>query len=154
MLLSPSAPVPDAAARALFFAHLSETADVSAAAARAGLSRSAVRQWRAQDADFAHGWSEAIAQARETLELQLLARAISGEQRTLYYGGKPVGEQVEYNDSLAMFFLRAYLPHTYGTQKETRALPARAEAVAAQIEIEKRLDAIAARMAAQELRNP
>ena len=142
--------MPDAAARALFFAHLAETADVVGAAKRAGFAFAQLRRWRAEDEDFAAQWAEAIATAREALELQLLARALSGERRTLYYGGKPVGEQVEYNDSLAMFFLRAFAPHQYGTSKEQRSAPIKADVVAAQMEIEKRLDAIAARLQAQE----
>lgn len=144
--------MPDPGARALFFAHLAETADVMSAAALAGFSLAHMRIWRREDADFAAQWAEAVAAARERLELQLLARAIAGERRTIYYGGKPVGEQVEYNDSLAMFFLRAYLPASYGNSKEPRAQPAKVDVVAAQIEIEKRLDALAARVQAHEAR--
>ena len=142
--------MPDAAARAHFFADLAETADVRAAASRAGFGFTQLRQWRRADPAFAAEWEEAVAAARESLELQLLARALGGERRTIYYGGKAIGEQLEYNDSLAMFFLRAYLPHHYGSPKERRVLPAQPDMAAAQIEIEKRLDNIAARMAAQE----
>ena len=145
------ASLPEVAARALFFAHLSETADVPAAATAAGLALTQVRRWRREDAAFAQDWEAAVAAARDHLEMQLLARALGGERRTLYYGGKAVGEQREFNDSLAMFFLRAHQPHVYGSSSERRtALLPKVDVVAAQIEIEKRLEALAARLAAQD----
>lgn len=149
MLEQPVAPVPDPVAWALFFAHLAETADVAGAAAVAGVSVQTVRHWRRAHSDFAQSWEEALAAAREALELQMLSRALQGDRRTLYYGGKPVGEQIDYNDSLAMFFLRAHQPHIYGNTAARTTRPA-VDVAAAQAEIERRLDNLAARLAAQE----
>ena len=80
--------MPDAAARAHFFADLAETADVRAAASRAGFGFTQLRQWRRADPAFAAEWEEAVAAARESLELQLLARdrpPLSGPRRLLVH---------------------------------------------------------------------
>ncbi len=77
------APVPkkidkrlNAAKRKLFFAHLSETANVSASARVAGISSSTVYAERRRSAEFKAAWSEALTEGYARLEADLLAEAL------------------------------------------------------------------------------
>ncbi|GAB4151567.1 MAG: hypothetical protein Tsb0016_23780 [Sphingomonadales bacterium] len=93
---------------------LAQTANVSASAAAAGMSRSAVYRLRAGDSDFADQWDEALNAALDTLEEALMKRAIDGVDKPVYYAGKPCGSTKTYSDALAMFLLKSRRPEIYG----------------------------------------
>ncbi|RME68413.1 MAG: hypothetical protein D6782_01170, partial [Alphaproteobacteria bacterium] len=97
-----------------FLKALAQTANVSASAAAAGLSRSAVYRQRAGDAAFAEAWDEALNTALDALEEALMKRAIQGVDKPVFYGGKPCGSTRTYSDALAMFLLKSRRPEVYG----------------------------------------
>ena len=66
----------NAAKRKLFFAHLSETANVSASARVAGISSSTVYAERRRSPQFKAAWSEALTEGYARLEADLLADAL------------------------------------------------------------------------------
>ena len=66
----------NAAKRKLFFAHLSETANVSASARVAGISSSTVYAERRRSTEFKSAWSEALTEGYARLEADLLAEAL------------------------------------------------------------------------------
>ncbi len=66
----------NAAKRKLFFASLSETANVSASARLAGISSNAVYAERRRSPAFRAAWSEALAEGYARLEADLLAEAL------------------------------------------------------------------------------
>ncbi len=66
----------NAAKRKLFFASLSENANVSASARLAGISSNAVYAERRRSAAFRAAWSEALAEGYARLEADLLAEAL------------------------------------------------------------------------------
>lgn len=68
-----------AAKQALFFAHLSEHANIRAAARHAGVCVQTVWRWRRKSAPFNRRWLAALAQGYDQLEMQLLAIARFGE---------------------------------------------------------------------------
>ena len=66
----------NASKRLAFFAHLSETANVTASARAAGISSSAVYAERRRSAQFRDSWSEALSEGYAKLEADLLAEAL------------------------------------------------------------------------------
>ena len=67
--------------RKRFLAALAESSNVTAAAEAAGISLSWVYQTKRDDRDFAEDWLVALCEGYDRLELELLARARSGEVR-------------------------------------------------------------------------
>jgi hypothetical protein len=68
-----------ARARATFLRVLEETCNVTEAARRAGMSRSAVYDWRDDDAAFVADWKHAEEAAADKLEEVAFTRAKSGQ---------------------------------------------------------------------------
>ena len=66
----------NAAKRKLFFAHLSETANVAASARIAGISSSTVYAERRRSAPFKVAWFEGLTEGYARLEADLLAEAL------------------------------------------------------------------------------
>ena len=66
----------NASKRSVFFAHLSETANVTASARAAGISSSAVYAERRRSGQFRDAWSEALSEGYAKLEADLLAEAL------------------------------------------------------------------------------
>lgn len=110
-----------AARQRRFLRTLTQTANVSASAAAAGLSRSAVYRQRGHDPAFAESWDEALNAALDTLEEALMKRAIEGVDKPIFYGGKPCGTTKSYSDALAMFLLKSRRPEVYGEVTAARS---------------------------------
>jgi len=93
--------------RAAFLERLRESANVSAAARAAGMSRSSAYAVRRRDPDFRAGWDEALEEALDDLEAELRRRAIEGVDKPVFYGGKECGSVKSYSDTLGMFLLKS-----------------------------------------------
>jgi hypothetical protein len=89
------------------------TANISAAAQTAGVSRSAVYKWRARDRAFAAAFAEGEVESLECLELEAYKRAVLGVEKPVYQGGARVGAATEYSDTLLIFLLKARAPEKY-----------------------------------------
>ena len=83
------------------------------AAARAGISRRTVYDWREGDAEFARAWDTAVDAGTDRLEDEALRRAAKGTLRPVYQGGKRVGTVREYSDTLLIFSLKGRRPEKY-----------------------------------------
>jgi hypothetical protein len=92
-------------------------ANISAAAAAAGVHRNDFYYWQEHDPVFLAAFQQAEAAATERLEREAWRRATEGTpyKRTSYWHGEPVGtdEKVEYSDNLMMLLLRARKPDIY-----------------------------------------
>lgn len=99
-----------------FIAHLAATGIVSEAARHIGASMEALYKLRqkAGGEEFSAAWDAAVDRGVERLEAGALARAIRGEERMVVSGGKHMGSEVRYNESLVMFFLRNRRADRYG----------------------------------------
>jgi len=93
--------------RTAFLARLRESANVSAAARAAGLSRSSAYALRSRDPEFRAAWDEALEEALDDLEAELRRRAIEGVDKPVFYGGKECGSVKSYSDTLGMFLLKS-----------------------------------------------
>jgi hypothetical protein len=105
-----------------FLAHLAATANISASAKFAKMSRSSAYRLRQTDPDFAEAWDEALDAALDDLEEVLMRRALNGVDKQVYYAGKPIGTTRSYSDSLAMFLLKSRRPEVYGDVTAARKL--------------------------------
>lgn len=90
-----------------FLVALRQTANVTAAAELAGVSRSHAYQQRRSDGEFRQAWDDAIEAAVDELEEELRRRALHGVEQPVFFGGKECGRVRTYNDALGMFLLRA-----------------------------------------------
>lgn len=113
--------------RARFIAHLASTANVTAAAALIGVSRTAVYEWRAANADFAALWDEAVEMATDALEAEARRRALEGVQEPIVVMGRIAKDDDgntlyvrKYSDTLMQLLLRAHRPEKYRERTETK----------------------------------
>ena len=91
-----------AARKARFLESLAGDGNVSAACARAGLSREAAYRLRRRDALFARAWAAAQVQARETVGEVLGTRAIDGIEEQVWFRGEVVGTRRRYDTRLLL----------------------------------------------------
>lgn len=98
-----------------FIDALGNTGSVAGACAYVGKSRmSAYRlRNRADAAHFRAAWDEALRSATAVLADTAYQRAVEGVKKTIWYKGKPVGQETVFNDRLLMFLLRVRDPHGY-----------------------------------------
>ena len=118
----PAAPQPRADGwtperQADFIEALADSGSITRAAKAVGMSReSAYRlRRRADAADFAAAWDDALAVAVRTLADACLDRAIHGVEVPILYKGEVVATRTHHSDQLAMFILRHRDPLTYGS---------------------------------------
>lgn len=88
--------------RGVFLAGLADTCNVTHSARLAGIDRATAYKHRADDAEFATAWDDAIEQGIEALELAVRERAKST------------------SDTLAIFLLKAHRPERYRELKEVQ----------------------------------
>ena len=101
-----------AAWRGVFIERLKATANVTVAAAGAGVARQTAYWARNRNKTFRRQWDEAIEDAVDLLAGEARRRA-TGMNRDVWYAGKVVGSEREYSDALLMFLLKAHRPHLY-----------------------------------------
>ena len=102
-----------AAAKARFIDALAASGVVLAAVRAAGVARSVVYEWRAQDEAFRAAWLDALDDSSDLLEAEAVRRAARGTQRPVFYKGEQVGAVTEYSDTLLMFLLKARRPDRF-----------------------------------------
>ncbi|WP_069051331.1 MULTISPECIES: hypothetical protein [unclassified Blastomonas] len=91
-----------------FLDHLAETSNVSVAAKRAGVSRSAVYRLRASSPAFRAGWQSAIATGYDELEFRMLKTARFGTLKPVKRPDGSIGRATEYDDAQGLKLLMAY----------------------------------------------
>ena len=91
-----------------FLDHLAETSNVSVAAKRAGVSRSAVYRLRALSPAFSNGWQSAIATGYDELEFRMLKTARFGTLKPVKRPDGTIGRATEYDDAQGLKLLMAY----------------------------------------------
>ncbi|MEG3088495.1 hypothetical protein [Sphingomonas sp. PB4P5] len=98
-----------------FIDALADTGLVSAAAQAVNMSvQSCYRLRRAAGSEsFAAAWHAALAAAAERVLDIAFERAIQGEDVPVFKDGQRVGSVTRYNDRMAMFIMRAYLPDRF-----------------------------------------
>lgn len=106
--------------RELFLQHLGESANVTASALVATISRKTAYEWRKVDSEFAEAWDDAMAMATDTLEAEGRRRAMEGVEE-LYVSqgrvvtdkeGNPLVKRV-YSDGLMTLLLKAHRPERF-----------------------------------------
>jgi hypothetical protein len=107
-----------------FISSLRTTANVALAARMANISRQRVYQRRGESARFRAEWDEALDEALDLLEAEMVRRAFRGIERPVLYQGRQVmvpdanGNMVPlvertYSDRLAIFLSKAYRPEKF-----------------------------------------
>lgn len=104
-----------AAKKEKFIAVLAETANVSMAIKAVGMSVPTTYRLRKTSPAFAKAWAEALEIGVAQLEMMVLDKALNGEEKPIYYGGKVIGTAPAYSERLAIFLLKAHKPEVYGT---------------------------------------
>ena len=96
-----------------FLAALAETGNVTRSAEIAGVERTICYRDRREREEFAEAWADAIEQATDTLEEEARRRALEGVTKPIYQGGKLVGHELRYSDTLMIFLLKAHRPKKF-----------------------------------------
>ena len=89
-----------------FLCALETTGLVTSAAKAAEVGRRTVYDHMKADSDFADRCREALAAAEDSLETELMRRAVEGEQVPVYFKGKVVGYNTKKSDALLMFAIK------------------------------------------------
>ncbi|MBA4049202.1 MAG: terminase [Sphingomonas sp.] len=129
-----------AARRIKFLKKLAVTANVSASARAAGISKSALYDHRARHSGFAKAWDEAIGEALDELEQAVIDRAKDGVEKPVFFGGNQIGTVRSYSDALAMFLLRARRPEVYARLSGDLLASAGDDDAAARAEVLRRIE--------------
>lgn len=129
-----------------FLDHLAETSNVSLAAKRAGVSRSAVYRLRAVSPAFSNGWQMAIATGYDELEFRMLKTARFGISKPVKRPDGSIGRTTEFDDAQGLKLLLAYKANVEKGRSDSgddavSALTARQQLTATLDQIRARLDA-------------
>lgn len=92
---------------------IAELASVSAACKATEVPRSTFYQWIQDDEEFRKAYRKAARQGLKALEDEAIRRAYKGVRKPVYQGGKLVGHERRYSDTLLMFMLKALAPNKY-----------------------------------------
>jgi len=83
--------------------------------------RNTVVRWRESDPEFARRFDEAAEEAADLLEHEAYRRAVEGFERPVYQGGKLVGHERQYSDTLLCRLLEARRPSTWSRKYDVRS---------------------------------
>ncbi len=97
-------------AQETFLTAFAEYANVTHAAAKAGVDRSAVYLWRHSDPSFAERFSTASEEADDVLRMEAYRRAVIGDLEPVVSGGKVVTHIRKRSDTLLILLMRARMP--------------------------------------------
>jgi hypothetical protein len=90
------------------------TGNLSGACKAISVSFETINKWRRDDPVFAAAMDEAIERHKDVIEDAIHQRGIVGVEKPVFQGGKLVGYQREYSDSLLLAKAKAYIPEKYG----------------------------------------
>lgn len=107
----------DAEKRVLFLASLLETASVTESCKKLKINRPTVYLWRDQMPEFAQQWDDNMLTACDVLEDEAVRRGRDGYLRPVYQGGKKVGTERRYSDTLLMFILNGRRPEKFSRSR-------------------------------------
>lgn len=79
----------------------------------ANISRSAANAHKRKDAEFSDAWEDALEDATDSLEAEVMRRARDGVDEPVFYLGQQVATVKKFSDNLAMFMLKARRPELY-----------------------------------------
>jgi len=105
--------------RATFLDALSQSANVTRSAKRAGIARCVAYQWRDADEEFRKAWDAALELGIDALEDEATRRAAEGVVKPVFYQGVKCGSVREYSDTLMMFMLKARRPDRFKDRAAT-----------------------------------
>src|SRR5438309_5977903 len=83
------------------------------AAQTAKVSRRTIQHWKKNDPDFRVAFAEAAEDSTDMVEHSARVRAVAGVKKTIYYMGKPIGQELQYSDVLSIVLLKAYRPEKF-----------------------------------------
>lgn len=83
-----------------------------------GLPKSTMYAERKTNADFAIAVAEALDHGADVWEAEAKRRAVDGFDRPIYQGGKLVGHERQFSDTLLMFLLNGAKPERYKRRNE------------------------------------
>lgn len=116
-------PVGEIAERDRFLDELRECGSVTEAAARTGVAKSTLYRARRRFRSFAAAWDQVAGRGTDKLEAAMLDRAMNGVPRTRKLANGTVETWHEFPEAMAMFLLKARLPHIYGANAKLVAEP-------------------------------
>jgi hypothetical protein len=96
-----------------FLAALRRNGVITTACEAAGVGRTTVYDKRNADPVFAIAWDEALVEAADRIEAEVIRRAIDGYGVPVRYKGDVVGIDRAFSDSLAQMVLKAHKPDKY-----------------------------------------
>jgi hypothetical protein len=103
-----------------FLMRLKKTGNVRSSADKVGMSRSWVYKFKEQDEAFAEKWTDALEDYVATLEAEADRRAVKGNKKKVFYGGKEIGTTQDFSDTLLMFRLKALKPERYRDRSDSK----------------------------------
>lgn len=90
-----------------------ELASITGAADAIGMPRGRHYEWMHQDEWYVAEFAAAEEAVVDMLEQEAVRRAVRGNERPVYQGGKHVGSIREYSDTLLIFLLKGRRPEMY-----------------------------------------
>ena len=109
---APFPSIPHKKKRAFLHAY-AKSGTVKAAAEAVGLSRRMHYHWMKADPAYAAAFAEAQEQAADTIEAELVRRAVEGVEEPVHYRGQRVDMVRKYSDVLLIFLLKGLRPEKY-----------------------------------------
>ena len=107
----------DADTKAAFLQFLSETGNLEASAAAAGIHPRTVYYHIKNTDGVREEVSQARAKACHAIEQEIARRGLHGISKPIYYQGQKVGEQAEYSDRLLLAMARANMGDRYSEKQ-------------------------------------
>lgn len=105
----------------IFLEELAQSCNVKTACEVAGIDRKTAYVWKDEDTDagraFANAWKCALADGCDEMHKEARRRAVDGCPETVYWQGMPVGEKINYSDTLLIFLMKAHQPDVYGDRR-------------------------------------
>lgn len=95
---------------------LHTNANISVSARSVGIAPSTVNAHRLRHPEFDAACNEALQEAVDYMESEVIRRGFQGVKKKIYYQGKEVGEETQYSDTLALRTLEALSPDKWASK--------------------------------------
>lgn len=103
---------------AAFHEQLAATGNVTAAAEAAGIPRTCIYDWRAEDPEFAAAMDASAQRGLDRAEDELARRGIQGWDEPVYQQGHMVGSVRRFSDTCLIFLLKNRRRDIYGDRQQ------------------------------------